>query len=108
VRDENGTVILEAMCQPGDVAPEFMYGAFEYVKLATYSVVPFVLILTLNVAIIAKLRRTAPLLRHSRHSTHVTVDAIPLSRVADIDPTVQGAECRRAGASIRRHPMRQV
>jgi len=85
VRDENGTVIWPAKCQPGDAAPEFMYGAFEYIKLATYSLIPFVVILTLNASIIIRLCRTTPMLRHARHGTASVSEAVPLSRVGDAD-----------------------
>jgi len=44
-------------CLPNPAVDHFMYGPFEYLKLATYNVIPFVIIAALNVAIIVKLRR---------------------------------------------------
>lgn len=88
VRDENGTVIWPQSCQPGGAAAEFMFSAFEYIKLATYSIMPFVIILTLNVAIVARLRRTTPLLRYARHGQSAFGEVIPLDKVGDTDSTV--------------------
>ena len=97
VRDANGTLIWTPSCQPGEAAAGFMFGAFEYVKLATYSVIPFVIILTLNVAITVRLRRTTPLLRNSRHGRTVVAEAVPLNRVCST-----AAERRVAGANSRK------
>ena len=72
-------------CRPGAVAERFMYGPFEYVKLATYSVAPFVVILSLNVAIVVRLRRTTPMLRHARHGAPPAADSVHLSRFGDHD-----------------------
>ena len=73
VRDANGTVKWPMSCQPGQATAQFMFGAYEYVKLATYSVIPFVIILTLNVAIIVRLRRNTPLLRYARHGSSLSL-----------------------------------
>jgi len=85
VRDGNGTLIWPKSCQPGGLAEAFMFGAFEYIKLATYSVVPFIIILSLNVAIVAHLRHTTPMLRYSRHHAPSAsgCEGIPLHRVGD-------------------------
>ena len=94
VTDDDGAVIWPPVCQPGELAAEFMFSAFEYVKLATYSVVPFVVILALNIAIIVRLRRSTPLLRHARYGTSVTGEAVSLNTVRHASATV--IEHRRA------------
>jgi len=98
VRDENGTVIWMQSCQPGEAAAEFMFGAFEYIKLATYSIVPFIIILTLNVAIVARLRHTTPLLLYARHGHSTTGDSIPLNRIGAMDSTMHVGERQMATA----------
>jgi len=80
VTADDGTVIETESCQPGETAPVFMYGAFEYVKLVSYSLVPFVVILTLNVAIVIRLRRSTPL---RRGPTTPTAVSVPLIRVTE-------------------------
>ena len=87
VRDDNGTLMWTKSCRPTEVglAAEFMYSAFEFVKLATYSVLPFVVILTLNVAIVVRLRHTAAPLpcrrRRTRQRSTDPVTVIHLSAV---------------------------
>lgn len=54
------------MADPKDV---FMRKPFEYLKLATYSILPFVIILTLNILIIARLKWSTLLLRKQDSSS---------------------------------------
>jgi len=41
----------------------FMMHVFEYLKLISYCVIPFIIVIVLNTCIIVRLRRTAPLQR---------------------------------------------
>ena len=92
MKDDNGTLIWPPSCQPGEAAAEFMFGAFEYVKLATYSVIPFIIILTLNIAIVIRLRHTTPLLRHARHGQSCAVEAFSLHTIGGAESTVIGRQ----------------
>lgn len=51
-----GSIVLQ--CKGDKDYPFMENGSFEYVKLGAYCVIPFVVILTLNLAIIARLRST--------------------------------------------------
>jgi hypothetical protein len=54
-------VIHELKCLPAPEVADFMSIPFEYLKMVTYNVVPFIIILTLNVAIVARLRSSTPI-----------------------------------------------
>ena len=65
-------------CQPY-LEYDFMFGPFEYVKLASYCIVPFAIILGLNVAIITRLRRVPSELRRTT-GVHFTTTMPALRR----------------------------
>lgn len=50
-------------CGPPESMRRFMFGEFEFLKLSTYSLIPFAIILVLNVAIITRLHWRPFLLR---------------------------------------------
>jgi len=55
----------------------FMMHVFEYLKLVSYCVVPFVIVIVLNTCIIVRLRRTCPVQRTSSVSVASSVSTTP-------------------------------
>jgi len=74
----------------------FMNVAFNYVKFATYSALPFVVVLTLNVAIIWRTVRVSPNLRRS------------FGGRAQLLPADHGGHVTLTGARTRRWPSTQA
>lgn len=56
-------------CGP-DMTSQFMFGPFEKMKLISYSIIPFAIILCLNVAIIVRLRYSTPSVLQLPDDTH--------------------------------------
>ena len=67
------------VCRPSD-DNVFMTNAFEYLKIVSYSVLPFIIVLTLNICIIYRMARSTKIIIHNLIGKHCREIALEKQR----------------------------